>query len=98
MLNVEWAQGVSSAGALTQKIRNGFAFFAFSVVKKSVSIRVIRGYNPPVPDIPKTMRAVVYRGVNDLRLETVPVPRIGSNELLVQGAPGGGGGPPPRMR
>ena len=35
-------------------------------------------------DIPKTMRAVVYRGVNDLRLETVPVPRIGANELLVK--------------
>jgi L-iditol 2-dehydrogenase len=34
--------------------------------------------------IPKTMRAVVYRGVNDLRLETVPVPRIGANELLVK--------------
>jgi L-iditol 2-dehydrogenase len=30
------------------------------------------------------MRAVVYRGVNDLRLETVPVPRIGPGELLVQ--------------
>jgi L-iditol 2-dehydrogenase len=34
--------------------------------------------------IPKTMRAVVYHGVNDLRLETVPVPRIGRNELLVK--------------
>ena len=34
--------------------------------------------------IPKTMRAVVYRGVNDLRLETVPVPRTGANELLVR--------------
>jgi L-iditol 2-dehydrogenase len=34
--------------------------------------------------IPKEMRAVVYRGVNDLRLETLPVPRIGANELLVQ--------------
>jgi L-iditol 2-dehydrogenase len=34
--------------------------------------------------IPKTMRAVVYRGVNDLRLETVPVPRIGAHELLVK--------------
>jgi L-iditol 2-dehydrogenase len=33
--------------------------------------------------IPKTMSAVVYRGINDLRLETVPVPRIGANELLV---------------
>ena len=30
------------------------------------------------------MRAVVYRGVNDLRLETVPVPRLGANELLVR--------------
>ena len=30
------------------------------------------------------MRAVVYRGVNNLRLETVPVPRIGPNELLVK--------------
>jgi L-iditol 2-dehydrogenase len=34
--------------------------------------------------IPKTMQAVVYRGVNDLRLEAFPVPRIGPNELLVR--------------
>ena len=34
--------------------------------------------------IPKTMRAVVYRGANDLRLETVPVPRIGPGDLLVR--------------
>jgi L-iditol 2-dehydrogenase len=34
--------------------------------------------------IPKTMRAVVYRGANDLRLETVPVPRIGPGELLIR--------------
>src|SRR5438445_4019901 len=30
------------------------------------------------------MRAVVYRGVSDLRVETVPVPRIQPDELLVQ--------------
>lgn len=30
------------------------------------------------------MRAVVYRGPNNLRVETVPVPRIGANELLVK--------------
>src|SRR5213083_1063404 len=30
------------------------------------------------------MRAVVYRGVSDLRVETVPVPRIASDELLVK--------------
>jgi L-iditol 2-dehydrogenase len=35
-------------------------------------------------DIPKTMRAVVYRGANDLRVETLPVPRIGPGELLVK--------------
>src|SRR6266404_1200212 len=34
--------------------------------------------------IPKTMRAVVYRGIDDLRVETVPVPRIGPKELLVK--------------
>jgi L-iditol 2-dehydrogenase len=34
--------------------------------------------------IPDTMRAVVYRGVNDLRLETVPMPAIGPGELLVK--------------
>jgi L-iditol 2-dehydrogenase len=34
--------------------------------------------------VPKTMRAVVYRGVKDLRVETLPVPRIGTGELLVK--------------
>ena len=34
--------------------------------------------------ISETMRAVVYRGANDLRLETVPVPRIGPADLLVR--------------
>jgi len=30
------------------------------------------------------MRAAVYRGVNDIRLEQLPVPRIGAGELLVK--------------
>ena len=58
--------------------------------------------------IPRTMRAVVYRGVNDLRLEMVPVPRIGPDELLVRVAACGvcptdikkiqsGALPPPRI-
>jgi len=34
--------------------------------------------------IPKVMRAVVYRGAKDLRVETVPVPRITADELLVR--------------
>src|SRR5450631_1544439 len=34
--------------------------------------------------LPATMQAVVYRGVNDMRVETVPVPSIGRGELLVR--------------
>ncbi len=34
--------------------------------------------------IPATMRAVVYHGINDMRVETVPVPRIGPGELLIK--------------
>ena len=30
------------------------------------------------------MRAVVYRGINDVRVETVPVPEIGPGEVLVR--------------
>ena len=33
---------------------------------------------------PATMQAVVYRGINDMRVETVPVPRIGPGELLIK--------------
>ena len=34
--------------------------------------------------IPATMRAAVYRGVNDVRIETVPVPAIGPGEVLLR--------------
>jgi L-iditol 2-dehydrogenase len=34
--------------------------------------------------IPSMMLAAVYRGQNDMRMETVPVPAIGSGELLVR--------------
>ena len=34
--------------------------------------------------IPATMLAAVYRGVNDVRLENVPVPAIASGEILVR--------------
>jgi L-iditol 2-dehydrogenase len=37
-----------------------------------------------VQSIPATMQAAVYRGVNDVRLESVPVPRIGRGEILVR--------------
>ena len=34
--------------------------------------------------IPAAMKAAVYRGANDVRLEEVPVPQIGAGELLVK--------------
>jgi len=34
--------------------------------------------------IPATMQAAVYREINDVRMETVPVPRIGPGEILVR--------------
>ncbi len=34
--------------------------------------------------IPATMLAAVYRGVNDVLMETVPVPKIGPGEMLVR--------------
>jgi L-iditol 2-dehydrogenase len=34
--------------------------------------------------IPAEMKAAVYRGVNDVRVETVPTPAIGKGELLVK--------------
>ena len=49
-----------------------------------MSIGVHPWFNLRVFAVPKTMRAVVYRGVNDLRLETVPVPHVGPHELLVR--------------
>jgi len=34
--------------------------------------------------VPTTMQAAVYHGVNDVRLESVPVPQIGAGEILVR--------------
>lgn len=44
----------------------------------------LRGVDGVVHTIPTTMHAVVYRGRDDLRVERVPVPRIGAGELLVR--------------
>ncbi len=35
-------------------------------------------------EVPATMRAAVYRGIDDVRLETVPVPEINPGEVLVK--------------
>ncbi len=37
-----------------------------------------------IVSIPATMQAAVYRGKNDVRMETVSVPKIGAGELLVK--------------
>ena len=37
-----------------------------------------------ITPIPATMQAAVYRGVNNVRLETVTVPSIGPGEMLVR--------------
>jgi len=34
--------------------------------------------------IPATMQAAVYHGINDVRVETVPVPKIGPGEILLR--------------
>lgn len=34
--------------------------------------------------IPATMRAAVYRGIDNVRVETVPVPQIGAGEVLIR--------------
>jgi len=38
----------------------------------------------PPQSISATMQAAVYRGVNDVRLETVSVPKIGPGEMLIR--------------
>jgi L-iditol 2-dehydrogenase len=37
-----------------------------------------------IKTVPTTMRAAVYRGVNDVRVETIPVPEIGAGDVLVK--------------
>src|SRR6201987_2855830 len=42
------------------------------------------GREPQALALPTTMLAAVYRGVNDVRVEEVPVPQVGPGELLVR--------------
>jgi L-iditol 2-dehydrogenase len=48
-----------------------------------MATQTIRSESVSSAALPATMRAAVYRGINDVRLETVPVPAIGHGELLV---------------
>jgi L-iditol 2-dehydrogenase len=49
-----------------------------------MTTRISNPESQVAPTIPSTMRAVVYRGINDMRVETVPVPSIGPGELLIK--------------
>ncbi len=51
---------------------------------KSVAIAGQYAVDTPPRTFPTTMQAAVYRGVNDVRLESVPVPAIGPGEMLVR--------------
>lgn len=49
-----------------------------------MATQISRAEVPADSSLPDTMRAVVYHGINDLRVETVPVPAVGPGELLVR--------------
>jgi L-iditol 2-dehydrogenase len=53
-------------------------------MKEPMSVATQLGRGIGQPTIPATMQAAVYRGVNDIRMETVPVPQIGPGEVLVR--------------
>jgi L-iditol 2-dehydrogenase len=48
----------------------------------AIATEIESAANAPV--IPRQMLAAVYRGVNDVRLEQVPVPQIGAGEILIR--------------
>ena len=49
-----------------------------------MSTAIVSQETIPSGTIPATMRAAVYRGINDVRVETVPVPKIGAGEILIK--------------
>ena len=69
------ANGGSSASTPDEKER---------VVERMTVTPNMRPVSPGPDSIPSQMLAAVYYGQNDMRLETVPVPRIGPGELLVR--------------
>ena len=53
-------------------------------IARSSTLSVDRTVEKENYDVPSNMKAAVYRGVNDVRLEDVPVPEIGAGEILVR--------------
>ncbi len=56
----------------------------FEIEVEDLSVTSLEREGHAVVSIPTEMRAAVYRGVDDVRIETVPVPEIGVGELLVR--------------
>src|SRR6202790_1892284 len=55
-----------------------------AIARSSTTLTVDKTFESERRTLPSTMRAAVYRGVNDVRLEEVPVPEIGPGEILVR--------------
>jgi len=53
-------------------------------IARTSSLTVEKTVEKESCEIPSTMQAVVYHGVNDVRMEEVPVPEIGPGEILVR--------------
>src|SRR6266853_1822539 len=72
------AREVQSAAGATEALGRCIASNLTMSIAGQIAVEESKG------SIPSTMHAAVYRGVNDVRLETVPVPAFGAGELLVR--------------
>jgi L-iditol 2-dehydrogenase len=84
---------ISTAPIYTDRITTGKitagALHAATISPAGVTAQKAPGKSVAAPKIPATMRAAVYRGVDDVRVETVPVPvdadgTVGPGEVLVR--------------
>src|SRR5208283_4300380 len=71
---------VPGAGESNRKQLSGRGLADNWQLKTEMSVATQLGSTSGQQAIPLTMTAAVYRGVNDVRLETVPVPAIGPGE------------------
>src|SRR5579859_5054747 len=72
-----------------QPVRRGLPFSApplcyHHLKLTSMATADFQAVEDPPHSIPTPMLAAVYRGVNDVRTESVPVPKIGPGEMLVR--------------
>src|ERR1700690_1280888 len=72
--------GKTAGAAQTRWVRH----CADGSTKEGMQTATVEKELDPSHRIPETMQAAVYRGVDDVRVETVPVPRIGPGEVLLR--------------